>query len=247
MDRASQPDGERTELERRMLEAARQDRVPEALGARMAEGLGVHVAAAAVQGGLAAGAKLGAPLFAKAGLWGVLSLALVAAVAGWRAAQPSPQPRRVAQAPRADAADDTRNAAAAAPPTPAAIADETGHAPVPRADEERTAAAPAAVFDDTALRAEVALLDRARNALRAGASRRALRLLDQHGQRFARARLAPEAKALRIEALVKLGSHEQAGSMSQEFASAYPSHPLSEHVAKLTAPREAQSPHGKAR
>jgi hypothetical protein len=89
--------------------------------------------------------------------------------------------------------------------------------------------------DDAALHAEIALLDRARNALRAGESARALRLLDHHEQRFAHARLAPEAAALRIDALVQRGSHEQAGSMAQQFVSAYPSHPLSAQVSKLAA------------
>jgi hypothetical protein len=238
MDRASQPNGDMTELERRMLEAARSDRVPDALGARMAEGLGVQVGTGALTSGLASGAKLGAPLFAKAGLWGVLTLGLVAAVAGWRAAQPAP---RVARTPRASAPTAVQPVAAQPSEPPAAVEAAGQGVPAGAHDELAAPAAPAAIIDDAALRAEVALLDRARNALRDGASKRALRLLDQHGQRFTRARLAPEATALRIEALVKLGSHEQAGSMSQEFASTYPSHPLGDHVARLTARRAAPS------
>jgi len=240
MDPVPQPDWEMSELERRLLEAARSDRVPDALGARMAEGLGVQNAAgAALQSAPPAGSTLGAPLFAKVGLWGVLSVALVAAVASWHGAQSAPRARLAAQPPHASVPAGVARPALAVP-----AADATGagapaaRAAAPRADGAAAALPPARTVplpDDAALRAEIALLDRARQAMREGASARALRLLDQHTRRFAPARLAPEAAALRIEALVQRGSHEQAGAMSRQFVSAYPSHPLSAHVSQLTA------------
>jgi outer membrane protein assembly factor BamD (BamD/ComL family) len=93
--------------------------------------------------------------------------------------------------------------------------------------------------DDAALLAEIALLDRARNALRERASARAVALLEQHARRFARGELAPEAAALRIEALVQRGSHAEAEALAQRFVRAYPNHPLSAQVSRLTQASES--------
>ncbi len=234
MDPQPWSDGDLGELERRLLEAAKRDRVPDALGARMAQGLGVHVAGTTTAGASAAGG-LGAPLFAKVGLWGVLSLALVAAVAGWRGAQSGAPSTRAAHAAREDAPpaaalprSDRTTSAIDETAQPTAVAQSSAQPPPER---------PAAAFDDAALRAEIALLDRVRDALQRGASTRALRLLDRHHQRFAPAKLAPEAAALRIEALVQHGSHAQAITMSRHFTSTYPTHPLRDHVSSLTTPR----------
>jgi hypothetical protein len=225
VDPGPQPDGEMSEIECRLLEAARRDRVPDALRARMADGFAAQLGRAALHGGPAAGA----PLFAKAGMWGVLTLAVLAAVAGWHATRPA---SRVESA--APAAPVVRASA------PAAVEDGTAQvpAPAPSRSAEATDSARSRVpaDEDGALRAEIALLDRARKALRDGASARALQLLDAHRERFAQARLAPEAEALRIEALVQGGSREQARLLSRQFASAYPAHPLTEHVAKLAPP-----------
>jgi len=232
MDPQPWSDGDLGELERRLLEAAKRDRVPDALGARMAQGLGVHVAGetAAVAG--AAGSQLGAPLFAKVGLWGVLSLAVVATVAGWRAAQ-SAAPSSADAAHAASAARPAPATAVASSPA-AGMTDQAQPLSAAKASEARAEEHPAPAFDDAALRAEIALLDRARDALKDGASARALRLLDRHHARFAPARLAPEAAALRIEALVQRGAHAQATTMSRQFISTYPTHPLTEHVSALT-------------
>ena len=75
MDPKPQPHWEMSELERRLLEAARMDRVPRELGARMAQALGVQAGASSSVAPAASDAAgtAGAPLFAKAGLWGVLS------------------------------------------------------------------------------------------------------------------------------------------------------------------------------
>jgi hypothetical protein len=233
----TEPDAEISELEQRLLELARHDRIPAALSARMAEGLGMHVAGAALHSGVAAGSKLSAPLFAKTGLWGVLSIALAAAVATWYAAPSAPHADHAAQLERSASTAPSAIEAPAPSATNAAVAPSIAfEKTAPPADSrERLRTRPAAAGDDSALRAEVALLDGARDALRENDGARALRLLDQHRRRFARARLAPEAAALRIEALVQLGSYAQAETMSQRFLSAYPQHPLRAHVAELTA------------
>lgn len=242
MDPESRPNWEMSELERRLLEAARRDRVPHEIGARMAEGLGVQMtASAAVPGASAAGSAGFAPVFAKVSLWGVLSVALVAAVASWHEANSEKAVRKAEQRPPASAPSQVRVAEPAAAPAMAdatSPVDLTAQAAPARAGDTAAAlpaARTAAPSDDAALHAEIALLDRARSALREGASARALRLLDQHARRFARARLAPEAAALRIEALVQRGSHAQAGAMARQFMSAYPSHPLSSQISQLAA------------
>jgi hypothetical protein len=224
MDPGSQPNAEMSELERRLLEAARHDHVPDALSARMADGLAAKLASATLSGGPAVGAQLGSPLLAKMSLWGVLSLAVVGAVAGWYATRPAPAKQRA------------EPAVAISSPAAVAAAEPAAQTTSQSAQSAADMLASAAGGDDEALRAEIALLDRAHKALRGGASALALRLLDEHRERFARARLAPEASALRIEALVQRGSREQARSLSRQFVSAYPTHPLTEHVAKLAAP-----------
>jgi hypothetical protein len=233
MDPEQPPNTQLNDIEQRLLELAKHDRIPAALSARMADGLGVQFAGAAAHGGLAAGGHAGAPWFAKTGLWGVLSIALIGGVATWYA-RPA--------APHAAHATQRVQRVSAAPP---AVVSTVEPAPavneavveVQAAPAREPVAAPArartAAGDDAALRAEVALLDRARTALHEHAGTQALRLLDQHQRRFAHGILVPEAEALRIEALVQLGAHAQAETMSQRFVTAYPQHPLSDHVAQL--------------
>ena len=227
MDPNAQPAAELDALERRLLEAARADRVPEALRARMAEGLGLHVAATTPSAAVGAAGKVGAPLFGKAGLWGALSLAMVVGVMGWRSAEPN------AGEPIATANPIPIAIPIPIPiPVPIPIPIPTAR-PIPTPSAQPAPPRLNAPVDDSALRAEVALLDQARFALRQEQSARALRLLDQHRQRFTQGTLAPEAAALRIEALVQQGSYARAEALSQRFASAYPSHPLRERVSAL--------------
>ena len=170
-----------SELEQQLLDLAREDRIPAALSARMAEGLGVQVAGAAAHGGLAAGSKLTAPLFAKTGLWGVLSIALVAAVATWYAAPSATRPVRAARhEPAASpvpalAHSAVATSAAASAASAAGVASVALEQTAPFAEVTAPSRArPAAASDDAALRAEVALLDRVRDALRTNAGARAL-------------------------------------------------------------------------
>ena len=215
-----------TELERQLLEAARADRAPEALSAKMAQGL--QVGGPSVAAGTAAG-KAGASLFAKAGLWGTLSLGALAVTSGWYATRETPAtpaPQEAQQGPQAAQPPQTVQAEL---PAPAAES--------PAAEDDARPAPQGANPDDSALRAEVALLARARGALQERASSQALVLLDRHRERFARGTLRPEAAALRIEALMQQGSYEAAESQTDQFVKSYPSHPLATHVAELIAAR----------
>jgi hypothetical protein len=237
MDPEQPPNRDMNELEQRLLDLAKHDRIPAALSSRMAEGLGVHFAGAAVQSGLASAGHASAPWFAKTGLWGVLSIALIGGVATWYAVPSAPHAARVEQRERNVSSTPSAEDQAVAPalvatnvqvaePQPTAVP-----VPVSAAAPARTRSA--ATTDDSALRAEVALLDRARAALHAHDGAQALRVLDQHHRRFAHGTLEPEAEALRIEALVQVGEHAQAETLSQRFVSAYPAHPLSGRVAEL--------------
>jgi hypothetical protein len=235
MDPEQPPNAQASELEQRLLELAKHDRIPAALSARMAEGLGVHVAGAVVHGGLAAGSHAGAPWFAKTGLWGVLSVALIGGVATWYARPAAPHATHAAQRAQhlSSAPPAIEQAAEPAPPPAVNAPVVTAQAAPAREPVAAPARARAASGGDAALRAEVALLDRARAALHAHAGAQALRLLDRHQRRFAHGILVPEAEALRIEALVQLGARAQAETMSQRFVAAYPQHPLSDRVARL--------------
>jgi hypothetical protein len=230
-----------TPLEQQLMEAARGEQVPEALSAKMATALQAGATASATATG-ASVAKLGAPLFAKAGLWGALSLGLIA-TASWYATRPAPASHSVSPAAPAAAAPELAQARATADPREA-----TSAAALPdgaRIDDVAGSAAEeqaASALDDGALRAEVALLARARAALRAQAPARAVRLLDRHARRFAHGTLVPEAAALRIEALIQQGAYPQAEAEIERFVTTYPAHPLRARVTELTRARAAATP-----
>jgi hypothetical protein len=167
-------------------------------------------------------------LFSKAGLWGFLSVALLAGAGAVYSARPAP---RAEVAPRVvpSTATDRLSAPAQAAPR-ARMHPPEAALPVLRA----RVVTPAAPRGEAALREEINVLDRAREALEQGSAQRALALLDQHRRRFAQGTLLPEAEAMRIEALVRSGETERAQRRSRQFLSAYPDHPLSERVGELT-------------
>jgi hypothetical protein len=64
---------------------------------------------------------------------------------------------------------------------------------------------------------QVAALDRARAALRAGRARKSLTLLDRFDQSFPRSSLAPEATVVRVSALMALGQRGQATKLVRAY------------------------------
>ena len=210
--------GEPNELEQRLLDAARGDHVPAALRERMASALTASITSAS-----SAGLLKSSLLFSKAGLWGVLTL-LALGGSSFYALRSTEQARAaqfiVREAPLAIAPKAV--AVAAAPVTlTAPIA--------PTAPRSSSAGARAI----SQLRAEVALLDRARHALRSGASDDALDLLAQHERRFVDGALRPEAEALRIESLLRNGDRATAEQRYDRFTERYPAHPLGDRIARL--------------
>ena len=252
-----------TATERRLLEAAKADAIPSALSARMSAALRTPAAIAGSSGHVAhALDRVGGALFSKAGLWGLLSVAAFAGTASWLAQSPGPAeqvPNNVAQA---EAAQPTARTAREPTTTleqyPFLASSSSVHAKPPIARVTTPVAARVAMATRSAergpsttvttvtrpsadLRAEIALLDRARDALTAGAPDRASRALDRYRRRFEHGELAPEAEALQIEVFMKLGAVERAQRRSQSFLSTYPQHPMAERINQLVAGLEPRT------
>jgi hypothetical protein len=80
---------------------------------------------------------------------------------------------------------------------------------------------------------EIALLDRARQALDAADARESLRLLDVHDARFRDGTFAVESSVLRVEALSALGEPALALQLGERVLAAYPDEPASRHLRSL--------------
>jgi hypothetical protein len=90
------------------------------------------------------------------------------------------------------------------------------------------------------IRAQIALIDAARDAVAAGAGNRALQLVRQYQRRYAAGSFGPEAAALGIEALVKLGREAEARAAAERFAAQHRGSPLAERVSRLTGLERTQ-------
>lgn len=119
-------------------------------------------------------------------------------------------------------------------------------APTPARDrgDDQTAPAPPLRGEDQAhqLAAEVALLDRARGHLRAGALTAAADALAEHELAFPRAALPAEADVLRIDLLVRRGEVAAARALAAEFLQRHPASPLARRARELTS-APAPTPH----
>lgn len=100
--------------------------------------------------------------------------------------------------------------------------------PSPRAEAARrrtSAGAPHSTLTE-----EIALLDRAREAIARGSASSALAALDEHDRSFPGAALGPEATVLRVEALSLRGDRAAAARLGRAFLAA---HPESPHASRL--------------
>jgi hypothetical protein len=84
---------------------------------------------------------------------------------------------------------------------------------------------PASALSDE-LAQELASVDQARSALRSGNAAAALELVSRYERSYKRPRFAPEASALRIEALIALGRRAEAAQLARAFMARHPGHPL---------------------
>jgi TolA-binding protein len=130
----------------------------------------------------------------------------------------------VAVAPRVEEAPI---AIAPSPAAPAAVADRRAE----KVHRRVAPAAPAVPAGD--LRDQIALLDAARGAVKAGATDRALVLLRRYETNFPGGAFRPEALALRIEALDAGGRDAEAQALARDFLARYPQSPVADRVARI--------------
>jgi outer membrane protein assembly factor BamD (BamD/ComL family) len=83
------------------------------------------------------------------------------------------------------------------------------------------------------MREQIALLDRARAALRSGHGGAALTELDTYRKRFPRGEFAQEVSVLKIEALVQNGQMDSARTLGKRFLAAHPESPHVERIERL--------------
>jgi hypothetical protein len=221
-----------TDFERRVLEAALENKPTPASSARMARALGVRAAAAATavaattMGAQAAASKAAGAAATTSTVWalisaGVLGAIVAGAIVGVRTGRD----------------EHARQAAPPAVPAPAAPG------PAPSAADQRPG------IDETTPRTavssqhgragtggdladQVALIDLARTAMSGGANRRALAILRRYSDRYPAGSFRPEASALEIEALMKLGRETEARALAERF--------VAEHRGSLMARRVAE-------
>lgn len=202
---------------------------------------------AALAGGAAATAATGAKvgLAATLGKWIVLGALGGGLVIGGVSAATTPEPARlveplpfprsvevaaIAAAPRSEAPTPAAAPAAAEPAAPSEPARAVAS---PRPAES----APETKVDPLA--AELAALDRAREALGAGSATQALSALDAHDRQFPNGPLGPEALMLRIQALAAAGRHGEAARLGDTYLAAHPTGPYARRVRTLLG-REAE-------
>jgi hypothetical protein len=224
--------GAATELERRVLETARQNKPSPAASARMAKALGLttgvalSVATAKTLAADAAAAKATAAASAST-IWpwistGVLALVVAGAVVGARAR------RAAAPAETTPHAATVQSPQARQSPDPIAGPTERDSPPNATAPTRRSRA----VVPASELRDQIAFVDAARAALAAEDGRRALNVLRRYQDRYPTGSFGPEATALTVEALMKVGRETEARALAERF--------VVEHRGSLLAARVSE-------
>jgi hypothetical protein len=237
-----------TELERRLLEAAANERPSPELTRRMQRGLGLSAAVAVTAASAASQAVVVTKTVTKTVFWarvssGILAAVVAGGVIGSRVTSraPAPAPAHVHATPAhggpgSPVAPQEIVAQELAPQDPApreAAPDLRPRHPKHRSAVAREPDRAGAEDLDRDLRREIALIDAARSALRAGAPERALALLQRHAAIYRAGTFRPEATALRIEALAASGRTAEAGVLARRFVAEHPQSPLSERVARI--------------
>jgi hypothetical protein len=224
-----------TDLERRLLEATANEQPSPELSERIAQGIGISAAAiGAAASGTALGTGVAAPKAAAGSTallpWisvGVLGLVVAGAVVGTRAWRTSVRQERPAS-PAVSAVVPPPTATAPVEFAPAAVAESSPSVTATAPTHRRPVAA--ATSD---LRDQILMVDAARAALVAGAGERALELLRHYQDRYPAGSFRPEAAALKVEALTKLGRNAEARVLAERFVAEYGKIPLADRVARV--------------
>jgi hypothetical protein len=234
--------GEITGFESRLLRAARSDQMPPELKLRMAHALQTSLSSGGAAGG-ASKSLLSSSLSSKTLL--VLSAVVLVAVGGGLVVR-----RGFAGRAKTVAADGMPPPVVSpAAPGVAAVAGGTVVAAGGNFSARPGPTTPAANLAPAAhghlagggeLREEIALLDQAREALKNESPQRALALLDRYTRRFVHGTFAPEAEALRIEALVRDGQSDRARTLGRRFLAQHPASPLADRVERTLAARSIE-------
>jgi hypothetical protein len=118
---------------------------------------------------------------------------------------------------------------------PAAAATAPGATPAPAAANAAPAAAPGGAVS---IAEEVALVDRARHALRQGRAGEAFDTLSLHQSRWPNGVLATEVRVLRVEALLRMGQRASAQRDARAFIAVQPNSRYAARLRELFAPGE---------
>ena len=102
--------------------------------------------------------------------------------------------------------------------------------PRPPAVKRKTQAKPPALDPVAKLKAESRLVERARQALRAGQPRRALGLVDRHAREHRQGAMREEMALLRVEALCDAGEEKRWRQARARFDRRFPGSPLRVHL-----------------
>ena len=217
-----------TDFERRVLEVALRNGPAPAASARMARALGVTATAmgvaAATKSAVAAKATVAAGTTT---VWpwvsvGVLGLVVAGAVVGTRV--------RHARAPQVAPPAVTAPLQPVPAPAPHA-AERPADVAVERAPRAMAASPRSRAATGGDLGDQVAFVDSARAAMSGGGYQRALETLRRYQDKYPAGSFRPEAKALKIEALMKLGREVEARALAERF--------VAEHRGSLLARRVA--------
>jgi hypothetical protein len=147
---------------------------------------------------------------------------------------PAARPPTVAPPPRAKVAAPVAPPAlppvSASPPPPPPPAEPAPAVELPAPPAPLT---PAPAINARRLAAEVAVLDRARAALRRGDTGAATTALDEHAREFADGALVAEAELVRIETLIRAGDAGAARRRARDFLARFPQSPLARRLRSL--------------
>jgi hypothetical protein len=230
-----------TKLVRRMLRAAGDERPSPELTNRMRRAVGLSISGASAPA-LAATRAAGLAWISA----GIVTAAIVGGAVGtWTSTRRSVSPTAPPAAAVQCAGRSTQIATPIASPIAAApLSDPLSGVGSELAGRSRkrlavTAPAKPATGD---LRDEIALVDEARTALREESPRRALTALRRYAASYPGGTFAPEAEALRIEALNDSGQHRLAQSLAHDFVNRHPAHPLAERIGRTIDDRSDDPP-----
>ncbi len=243
-------DAQDRELEQQLLRAGKDVELSSAAQARILTGLGVTVAMTASGKAAASTGLVGKLLGGKAGLIGGASLLSVGAVTAgvYLSAAPSvrapasvvahqmpldanqvrayEQSSKLRDQKAAPVSDGRRAQSASAGSQTADEASSVKRAPHPAAAPR---VSPRAASNE-GLGEELALVEAASRATRAGNGPLALQRLAEYRRAFPRGKLALEAQVLRIEALALAGRRGEASRLAQAFLKYHPDSPVAARI-----------------